>query len=264
MLVLIATVVGAVVVLAPPAPAAPGQAWQLFELTNRERASAGLAPLEWRDDVAAIAQDWSQQMAANGQLSHNDAYFSSETRSQLGSASRGENVAMSGSVEAAHRALMDSPPHRANILSGDFTQGGFGAAQDSNGRWWFTENFMRPSGARPQPAPQPEPEPEAAPEPEPEPVASEPEPEAEPEPEPASAPVVAAAPVEQPAVPMTAAPVPPTTIAPPTVPVTAGAHHVTALPEAASSGATFVAVCLVAMALAGHVAVRRLSRIGLR
>jgi hypothetical protein len=149
----------------PVAPTAAGGAAQLFDLANRERVAAGLSPLEWRDDVAGIAADWTGQMASSRTLAHNDAYFSSATQAEIGSSARGENVAFSGSIEAIHYAFMQSPPHRANILDGDFSQGGFAVQQDSDGTWWATEDFLRPAGARaaaPAPPAPAEPEPVVA------------------------------------------------------------------------------------------------------
>jgi uncharacterized protein YkwD len=205
-------VVGAVVALASPssaAPAAPaaasGPEALMLDLVNGERAAHGLPALAWRDDVAGIAAAWSATMAATGVFAHNDDYFSSATRALLGAATRGENVSTSDGIEVSHASLMNSPPHRANILSTEFTQIGIGAFQDASGRWWLTPGYTRPAGgSAPAPAPAPAPEPvEAAPVPEPDPV-----------------PVVEAAPVPAPAAPVTE---PPTTLAPTTVPPTTAA-----------------------------------------
>jgi len=202
--------------LAPHAQAAPRTmllatdgASQLFALVNGERANNGLPPLAWRDDVAAIAVGWTQQMAASQQLAHNDAYFSPSTKAAIGSKANGENVAMTTSIEAAHAALMNSPQHRANILNPIFTDGGFGAVQDSRGVWWVTEDFMQSSGA-PAPAPAPEP---AAPDPEPVAEAPAPEPAAAPAPAPVAPPTTAAP------TPTTAAPAPAPTAPAATAPV---------------------------------------------
>jgi hypothetical protein len=192
-LFVVGIVIGASGLMAPAAlaatsrPAAPtaaaGGAAQLFDLANRERVAAGLSPLEWRDDVAGIAADWTAQMAASGTLAHNDEYFSPATQAEIGSSARGENVAFSGSIEAIHYAFMQSPPHRANILDGDFSQGGFAVTQDADGTWWATEDFMRPAGSRaaapapPAPAPaepEPAPEPVVVEQPAPQPVAAQP------------------------------------------------------------------------------------------
>jgi hypothetical protein len=54
----------------------------------------------------------------------------------------GENVAFDRNAESAHEGLMNSPPHRANILNPEFTAAGMGAVY-SNGQLWVTQNFVR-------------------------------------------------------------------------------------------------------------------------
>ncbi|MEO7556482.1 MAG: CAP domain-containing protein [Acidimicrobiales bacterium] len=133
---------------------------KLLDLVNADRAAAGLSSLQWRDDVSAIAVVWSQAMVAAGQITHNDEYFSAATQALLGSSSRGENVANTGSIEAADYGFMNSPHHRANMLDPGFTQAGFGVVQDGTGGLWITEDFVQSSGgSRATPAPV---EPEAA------------------------------------------------------------------------------------------------------
>ncbi len=175
---------------------------QLFNMVNADQASAGLPALAWNGQIASIAVGWSQQMAASGVLSHNDEYFSSSTRTLIGSNAEGENVATTGSPAAADYAFMQSPGHRANILDPRFTDIGVGAAQDSSGRWWWTEDFAQASGA-------------------PAPVADDtPAPAADPEPAPAPAPVEAPAAAPAPAPAPVAAAAPVTTVAPTTDPPT--------------------------------------------
>jgi hypothetical protein len=89
-------------------------------------------------------------MARAGDLAHNDAYFTEATRERLHARLLGENVARNGDVDAAHRALMASPPHRANILDGRFTIVGIGA-ELREGSWWLTEDFLQPASAVPAP-----------------------------------------------------------------------------------------------------------------
>ena len=67
-----------------PVSTASAGASQLFNLVNNERGNAGLPPLQWRDDIGAVAVSWTTQMASTGTLAHNDAYFSDGTRSALG------------------------------------------------------------------------------------------------------------------------------------------------------------------------------------
>lgn len=222
-ILLVVLVLTPIAALASPASAAPaaasGPAAQMLALVNGERAAAGLPALEWRDDVAGIAQQWSETMAATGIFGHNDAYFSDATRQLLGSATRGENVSNAGSVQSSHTNLMNSPPHRANILSAEYTQIGIGVVTDAVGRVWVTQGFMRPSGAAPA-APAPAPEPEPAPEPAPAPAP----------------PVEVAAPAPAPTAPPAPTTLPPTTVPPApetTVPPTTVAPTTTVTTDAA-------------------------------
>ena len=121
---------------------------RLLTLLNGERAAAGLAPFTMRADVTEIAVGWTSTMAGSGHLAHNDAYFTRETRTRLGARLLGENVAYDGSIDAAHRALMASPPHRANILDARFTVIGIGAEQRDR-TWWVTEDFVQPVAVAP-------------------------------------------------------------------------------------------------------------------
>ena len=46
-------------------------------------------------------------------------------------------------VDYGHRALMDSPGHRANILEKRFTKIGLGVYHNARGEFWVTEMFSR-------------------------------------------------------------------------------------------------------------------------
>ncbi len=48
-------------------------------------------------------------------------------------------------VDYGHRALMDSPGHRANILEKRFTKIGLGVYRSARGEFWVTEMFSRDS-----------------------------------------------------------------------------------------------------------------------
>lgn len=137
----------------PPTPADNQVAEiRLLELMNRERAGAGLAPLAPRDDVIEIARRHSERMAAAGDIWHNDDFFSRESHKRLGAKSLGENVALNRSVDDAHARLMNSPGHRANIMSPRFSVVGVGVAADASGIFYITEGFVEP-GNPPAPPP---------------------------------------------------------------------------------------------------------------
>ena len=110
---------------------------QLLDLANAERAHAGLAPIKMDDGLVRAARAHAAAMAAQNQLSHQ---FSGEpslpqrlaASSPLHIESTGENVAMAGTPDQAHQALMASPPHRDNLLSPKFNVAGFGVFRSGN------------------------------------------------------------------------------------------------------------------------------------
>jgi hypothetical protein len=114
-------VLTSIITVASDATPDPVGARQLFELVNQDRAKAGLAPLAWDSRLAEAALKHNELMAEKQALSHQ---FSGEPSLRLRLAqtsirldSSGENVAYDTTVEGANISLMNSPPHRANILS---------------------------------------------------------------------------------------------------------------------------------------------------
>src|SRR5262245_28275006 len=114
---------------------------RIMTLINRDRAAAGLTPLGNHPAAQRIADGWSRQMAAAGQLAHNDRFLSLRSLAQLRATMVGENVAVAGSLERIHQLFMDSPPHRRNILQPDFRLVGIAAVRTSDGRIYLTEDF---------------------------------------------------------------------------------------------------------------------------
>ena len=115
----------------------------LLVLLNQERASRGLPLLTRHGDVDQVAAGWSDHLADQGALSHNDAYFSEQSRREHGGRALGENVAMDAEAQPAHEHLMASPHHRDNILDARFSVVGLGATY-RDGSWWITEDFLQP------------------------------------------------------------------------------------------------------------------------
>lgn len=132
---------------APPPPPSEAEATEhLLRRMNEERTARGLPALQRRADVDGVAQAWSGRLAEERRLSHNDAYFTPESRARHGARALGENVAVNSSAEAAHVALMNSEDHRANILDARFTVVGLGAVL-RDGSWWVTQDFVQPRAA---------------------------------------------------------------------------------------------------------------------
>lgn len=125
----------------------PAAADQLLRLVNDDRARYGLAPLRRRADLDGWARRHSLRMAAAEQIWHNDAWFTDETKRSVGADRVSENVAAAPDVATAHRRLMASPGHRANLLDGRFTLVGMAVASDEDGFLYLTESFVTPLGS---------------------------------------------------------------------------------------------------------------------
>ncbi len=110
-----------------PAAQDPGdlraQAEQIFALANQARAQAGVGRLEWDSALAAAALQHCMRMAAEGPIAHR---YGGEPDLSARAAQAGahfsvieENVAVGMSADAIHEEWMQSPGHRANLLSPD-------------------------------------------------------------------------------------------------------------------------------------------------
>ena len=136
---------------------------ELLILINDERTGHGLAPLVASVPATEIAEAWSGHMAELDDLAHNDEWFAPSTKARMGAGIVGENVAVNRDLADAHRRLMSSPGHRANVLDPRFHQVGIGVVL-FGGRLWITEDFFQtavvasvPTGPPPSAPPQPAP-----------------------------------------------------------------------------------------------------------
>lgn len=117
----------------------------LVDLTNRERTSAGLAPLVVDNRVRDVAAVWTQTMLDRGDLSHNPTLQQQMTLSPASDwRVVGENVGYAPTVKDLHQAFMDSPDHADNILHDEFTRISVAAMQHPDGGWWVTVLFWAP------------------------------------------------------------------------------------------------------------------------
>ncbi len=128
---------------------------QLFLLINQERVKEGLPPLQLDERLARAARKHSRVMVQNDSLSHQ---FEGEESLQLRLSDEhvrcdhdGENIALDSDVAVAHIMLMQSPPHRANILSPQFNAVGIGIIK-SDDLIYITEDFAHvlPDYSEPQ------------------------------------------------------------------------------------------------------------------
>jgi hypothetical protein len=124
-------------------PASAGTESEFVSRTNGARTSHGLRAYAVRSDLTSIARRQAARMAAARSLYHNPRLGSEVSNWRA----VGENVGRGGSVSSIHSAFMASYEHRANILSGTFTEVGIGTAQGGDGLLYVSEVFRRPMNA---------------------------------------------------------------------------------------------------------------------
>jgi uncharacterized protein YkwD len=115
---------------------------EIVRLVNVERQSRGLATLIFDERLQQAARQHSSLMAATGEVEHQiGAELTLTTRLHgLRFDACGENIALNIDAERAHRALMNSPGHRANILDAQYNAIGIGVIRTTKGIY-VTEDF---------------------------------------------------------------------------------------------------------------------------
>jgi uncharacterized protein YkwD len=121
------------------APAGSSEASQLVALVNNYRAANGLAPLSIAGDAMAKAQQHANDMAAQGRMFHSGS-LSSDV--QPGWSALGENVGGGATVDQLEAMFEQSSSHRANLLSGAYTQIGIGTARAADGTLFVDQFFV--------------------------------------------------------------------------------------------------------------------------
>jgi uncharacterized protein YkwD len=118
---------------------------RLLDMANRERARAGLPPLQKDEGLTHAAREHGAAMAAQKKLSHQLSgepnlvhRLAANTKTRIDQA--GENVAFAGSVDQAQDSLMHSPPHRANLLNAGYNVAGFSVVR-SGSLLYVTQDF---------------------------------------------------------------------------------------------------------------------------
>jgi uncharacterized protein YkwD len=122
---------------------------QVVSLTNQQRARVGMRALSINGSLTSAAQAHANDQAARDTMSHTGSDGSNAgTRIQrTGYPVRnwGENVAAGYSTpDAVVVAWMASPGHRANIVSGSFTQIGVAVAYAADGTAYWAMELGRP------------------------------------------------------------------------------------------------------------------------
>lgn len=107
-----------------------GDEQAMLTLINHERTTRGLQPLTLNPAARDVARAYSRRMLAEGYFSHidNDHHnpFDRMRDGHVSFGAAGENLALAPTLALAHQGLMNSPGHRANILSTQYRTVGIG------------------------------------------------------------------------------------------------------------------------------------------
>ncbi len=120
---------------------------QVVVLVNQERAKQGLAPLKDNWELSRVARYKSADMANNNYFSHTSPTYGSPfdmiKNFGINYRAAGENIAYGQQTAASvMSSWMNSPGHKANILSNNFTEIGVGVAKNKSGTIYWTQQFI--------------------------------------------------------------------------------------------------------------------------
>lgn len=117
---------------------------EIVELINDYRLSMGLNSLNNMDIIKSQAYSHTGYMIEHDNVSHDNFYQRKNYLvSNVGADTVSENVAYGfTSAESLVNAWLNSDGHRANI-EGDYTDFDISAEQNSEGKWYYTNIFVK-------------------------------------------------------------------------------------------------------------------------
>jgi len=126
---------------------------EIVKQVNAERVRRGLKALKFSPRLAVVARGHSYDMAIRHYRAHNSPEGSTPADRTRGVGVEFATVAENIYVDDYHtleslgertlKGWLDSPEHRANLLSADFEETGIGIARSSDGLTYVTQDFVR-------------------------------------------------------------------------------------------------------------------------
>ena len=117
---------------------------EILELINDHRLNIGLNPLSDMGIIKSQAYNHTSYMLAQNSISHDNFFLrKSYLQSNAGANLVSENVAYGyTNAQSVVNAWLNSEGHRENI-EGDFTNFDISAEEDANGKWYYTNIFVK-------------------------------------------------------------------------------------------------------------------------
>lgn len=118
----------------------------MLTLLNQERQRDGKSQLKSNTELTNVARAYAEQMMEKGFFSHTSQVDNTNVGQRVERANIeylivGENLAYAPDVYVAHQGLMNSPGHRHNILSPDYSEIGIGAIDGGDNGVMFVQVF---------------------------------------------------------------------------------------------------------------------------
>nr|WP_321234314.1 CAP domain-containing protein [uncultured Psychroserpens sp.] len=128
----------------PVPPAAKLIEIEILELINAHRINTGLQPLNNHNTIKAVAYTHTDYMVESNNVGHDNFFQRKNSLIDNADAIKvSENVAYAfSSAQSVVNAWLDSEGHRENI-EGDYTDFDISAEQNEEGRWYFTNIFIK-------------------------------------------------------------------------------------------------------------------------
>jgi uncharacterized protein YkwD len=135
-------------------PQATDEERQFVDLVNRERARRGLRKLEIEPLLTAIARQHSTEMRDRSYFNHDspipvirtpmDRYRRMVPNPPNDYACVGENLFYCTvvDIQRGHRAFMNSPTHRDNVVFPHYQKIGVGIVKNDRGEFWVTQMYL--------------------------------------------------------------------------------------------------------------------------
>lgn len=118
---------------------------RMLDMVNEERTSRGLKALQMDPKLQEVARAHSKDMFEKGYFSHTSldgrSPFDRMKDAGIVFFAAGENLALAPNVDIAHNGLMNSPGHKANILTGEFGKVGIGVIDGGIYGKMFSQEF---------------------------------------------------------------------------------------------------------------------------
>jgi uncharacterized protein YkwD len=126
-----------------PASLSPANERVLTHLIAAERKAEHVPTVRVRSNLRKLGRTKSLRMANGGAFEHSSGGSSSGGDLAFARGKSGaQNIAQAPTARMAFRAMMASPPHRANMMGPRWRFTGIGAAKDCQGQVFFTVNYL--------------------------------------------------------------------------------------------------------------------------